>query len=166
MNYKRNGTREYFVGVDPSLTGNAIVIIDERGEYIEGKLIASHKDCYLNGEQRVWDVFNQVKYIANVVRLDSVYIEGLSYMSVSPTLFERCALLYSILMFLLEREVKYKIIPPMTLKKFVTGHGHAKKDQMMTAIKDRWGMEFTDDNLADAYGLARMALTNRGKSVY
>jgi len=149
---------KFFVGVDPSLTGNAIVIIDNKGNIHDTKLVSTHKECYLNGEQRVLDVFNEVKYIANVCRLEAVYIEGLSYMSVSPTLFERCGLLYLILTHLFEREVPYKIVPPTTLKKFTTDNGRADKKEMMKVAKSRWGVDFEDDNICDAYCLARMAL--------
>lgn len=48
-------------------------------------------------------------------------------------------------------------IPPMTLKKFAAGKGNAKKQEMLLQIYKRWGLEFNDDNAADAYALARLA---------
>lgn len=48
-------------------------------------------------------------------------------------------------------------IPPMTLKKFAAGKGNAKKQEMLLQIYKRWGIEFNDDNAADAYSLARLA---------
>jgi Holliday junction resolvasome RuvABC endonuclease subunit len=48
-------------------------------------------------------------------------------------------------------------IPPMTLKKFAAGKGNAKKQEMLLQIYKRWGIEFNDDNAADAYALARLA---------
>jgi Holliday junction resolvasome RuvABC endonuclease subunit len=48
-------------------------------------------------------------------------------------------------------------IPPMTLKKFASGKGTSKKQEMLLQIYKRWGMEFSDDNAADAYALARLA---------
>lgn len=48
-------------------------------------------------------------------------------------------------------------IPPMTLKKYATGKGNAKKQEMMLQIYKRWGVELNDDNAADAYALARLA---------
>jgi Holliday junction resolvasome RuvABC endonuclease subunit len=48
-------------------------------------------------------------------------------------------------------------VPPMTLKKYASGKGNAKKQEMLLQIYKRWGIEFNDDNAADAYGLARMA---------
>jgi Holliday junction resolvasome RuvABC endonuclease subunit len=48
-------------------------------------------------------------------------------------------------------------VPPMTLKKYASGKGNSKKQEMLLQIYKRWGMEFNDDNAADAYGLARIA---------
>lgn len=49
---------------------------------------------------------------------------------------------------------------PKALKKFVTGNASATKAEMVATIEQRWGATFpgNDDNLADAYGLARMGL--------
>ena len=41
-------------------------------------------------------------------------------------------------------------INPMTVKKFATGDGHAKKDKMMEFCRKRWQIEPGDDNEADA----------------
>jgi Holliday junction resolvasome RuvABC endonuclease subunit len=49
------------------------------------------------------------------------------------------------------------IVPPATLKKFVTGSGQATKSLMMKATKVYWGVETTQDDLCDAHGLARIA---------
>lgn len=48
-------------------------------------------------------------------------------------------------------------IPPMTLKKYATGKGNAKKQEMLMQIYKRWNIEFNDDNAADSYALARLA---------
>lgn len=48
-------------------------------------------------------------------------------------------------------------VPPATLKKFATGSGKASKQEVMSAVAKKWGPEFTDDNMADAFVLARMA---------
>ena len=38
-----------------------------------------------------------------------------------------------------------------------TGKGTAKKQEMLLQIFKRWGVEFNDDNAADAYALARLS---------
>ena len=50
------------------------------------------------------------------------------------------------------------IVAPSMLKKYVTGKGTGvQKNQMLLNIYKKWGIEFTDDNAADAYGLAKIA---------
>ena len=44
----------------------------------------------------------------------------------------------------------------MTLKKYASGKGNAKKQEMLLQIYKRWGVEFNDDNAADSYALARL----------
>jgi Holliday junction resolvasome RuvABC endonuclease subunit len=48
-------------------------------------------------------------------------------------------------------------IPPMTLKKYATGKGTAKKQEMLMQMYKRWNVEYNDDNAADSYALARLA---------
>lgn len=49
------------------------------------------------------------------------------------------------------------IVPPTSLKKFVTGKGTGvQKNQMLLHTYKKWGVEFTDDNAADSYALARL----------
>lgn len=54
---------------------------------------------------------------------------------------------------------------PTSVKLFATGRGDAKKPEVIRAVLERWGVDFTTlhpkvgEDLADAYTLARMALT-------
>ena len=65
---------------------------------------------------------------------------------------------YLIRIFLFQNNIKHKIIAPTELKKFVTGKGQCKKDLILLNVFKKWGVEFDNSDLADAYGLARMAL--------
>ena len=47
-------------------------------------------------------------------------------------------------------------VSPMTLKKFASGKGNSKKQEMLLQMYKRWGIEFNDDNAADSYALARL----------
>lgn len=58
------------------------------------------------------------------------------------------------------------IVPPANLKKYVTGKGTGvQKNQMLLAIYKKWGVEFTDDNAADSYALARL-VSGRAETAY
>jgi crossover junction endodeoxyribonuclease RuvC len=47
-------------------------------------------------------------------------------------------------------------VPPPSLKKFITGIGKGDKNQILLHVYKKWGFEASNDNVADAYGLARM----------
>lgn len=48
------------------------------------------------------------------------------------------------------------MVPPTTLKKFVTGKGNAEKSLMIREVYKRWGFDAADDNQADAVGLLQV----------
>ena len=49
------------------------------------------------------------------------------------------------------------IIPPTVLKKYITGKGTGvQKNQILLNVYKKWGVEFTDDNAADSYGIAHL----------
>lgn len=47
-------------------------------------------------------------------------------------------------------------VAPTTLKVFTTGNGHADKAAMMQSVRTRWGFDAPNDDVADAYALARV----------
>lgn len=50
-------------------------------------------------------------------------------------------------------------VSPSALKKFVTGKGNVKKEQVMKEVFKRWGFDAEDNNEADAFALAVMGGT-------
>lgn len=48
-------------------------------------------------------------------------------------------------------------IPPTSLKKFVTGSGNAGKEHIIAYLFKNYGIMHSDNDQADAYGLAQMA---------
>jgi Holliday junction resolvasome RuvABC endonuclease subunit len=146
-----------FVGMDPSYNGFAIVVLDKDANIIEQKLFGSNSE---ETEDRLMELEKEFKFIPNIVCLHSVCIEGPSYASNGAFVLQMGALHFMIRIMLKKREINYSIIAPGTLKKFVTGDGRAKKDLMLLKVFKKWGVEFADDNLADAYSLARLALEN------
>ena len=55
------------------------------------------------------------------------------------------------------------VVPPPSLKKFVTGKGNAKKNEMLLGVYKQWGVEFSDDNQADAFALEKFGLAYLGE---
>src|SRR3990167_3659041 len=47
-------------------------------------------------------------------------------------------------------------VAPTTLKKFVTGKGNAKKEQILAHVQKRWGEMFETNDAGDAFGLYKL----------
>lgn len=47
-----------------------------------------------------------------------------------------------------------------SLKKFTTGYGRASKEDMMKAVKEKWGWEAASDDEADAIALLNWGIAN------
>jgi crossover junction endodeoxyribonuclease RuvC len=152
-----------FVGIDPSYTGFAIVIIDKNGDVVEQRLLST--DSKKEADERIIDLEKDFKFVPTIFSLHSVCIEGPSFSSNGAFILQMGALHYYLRIFLLKKDIKFTIVAPSALKKFVSGDGRAKKDLMLLKVYKKWGVEFEDDNLADAYGLAQYALEeyNNGK---
>jgi Holliday junction resolvasome RuvABC endonuclease subunit len=89
-----------------------------------------------------------------------VAFEGLSFGSNRPGMVERTGLAYCVRLALWRAGVPFVLVPPMTLKKFVTGNGHAEKSQMLKAVfKNKiWQHDCQTDDEADACGCLHFAL--------
>lgn len=141
-------------GIDPSLTGTGVVILDEKREVVNSRLIKSKPT------EGTIPELNRIKHICLeattlVTGCDLVVMEGLAFMAHNTTaLVQLSALNYFIRDVLHFSNIPFVIVAPSTLKKFVTGKGNAKKDSMYLETYKRFGVSFTDDNLCDAYGLA------------
>jgi crossover junction endodeoxyribonuclease RuvC len=144
-----------FVGLDLSYSGTGLIVLDNIGEILEQKLIST--DSKDDTEDRLIQIENEIKFIPNIVGLKVVFVEGPSYSSRGDQMLQMGALNIFIRIFFRKNKVNYRVIAPPTLKKWVAKTGRAKKEMMLLHIYKRWGIEFENNNLADAYGLARMA---------
>lgn len=154
--------KEYYVGIDPSLTATGLIMLNENGEIAVEKLIKTYTEHYICPEQRLLDIMDNIIFLNTVYKLKYVYVEALSYMSQSTTLFERCGLLYLITTFLFSNDIPFKLIPPKSLKKWAVNNGNASKEIMMIDSGIRWSIKFEDDNICDAYNLAQMSRYREG----
>jgi len=145
-----------FVGIDPSYNSTGLIVLDQTGKIIEQKNFSTSKNKEI--EERIIEFEENISFVPMIINLESVFIEGPSFSSTGKYMLQMGALHYFLRIFLFKNKVNYKVIAPGTLKKFITGNGNAKKDLILLKTYKKWGVEFQINDLADAYGLARMAL--------
>ena len=143
-----------YAGVDLSLTGTGAVLIDQDAKIIQQRLIVTTPKKII--EQRIMDINTEV--LLSIPPFSIIYMEGLAFGARGSSMLELAALHYFIRITFLKNKDNYKVISPGALKKFVTGKGSAKKELMLLNVYKKWGESFKDNNICDAYCLARLAL--------
>lgn len=163
--------QEVTVGIDQSLTGFAFsaVSVESPSQHLTWVYKSPFK-----GVQRLDDIqtflFNRVELLMRERGNDimEVAMEGTVLASNSALVLGELSATVKLFFFEHFFETNHYIpappqhlrtplqIPPMTLKKYASGKGNAKKQEMLLQIYKNWGVEFNDDNAADAYALARL----------
>ena len=149
-----------FIGIDQSLTGFALCALSQKDP--KKHITWVYKSSYF-GIERLVDIqewlrehFDYLKENGNDIV--DLAMEGTVLASQAAlVLGELSATVRLTIHSYFDDFRKYPLkVPPMTLKKYAAGKGNAKKQEMLLQIYKRRGMEFLDDNAADAYALARL----------
>jgi len=179
-------SQKLYLGLDPSLNGYGMVVLDGAGKLVDYKLIHSgHKltkklmkdvaeDEHLEkidlDECKKSSLIDAHRLTAFEVFISEVYeeypnicgvaIEGYSHGSVGRV-FQLGEIGGITRVAAYKRGITFIEVPPTTLKKFATGKGNADKIQIAFAMNKGYGIDFSgytkSDNLFDAYALARFA---------
>jgi crossover junction endodeoxyribonuclease RuvC len=139
-----------YVGIDPS-SKTGLAIIDKQGNIINTQDVTTKEK---EDPQRFSDIAEKI--IDELQPNDLIAIEGFSYGSKGKGVSFQYGLGWIIRHLLLERGYEYTEVPPTSVKKFATGKGNTKKDEMVLPIYKKWGFEHTSDNVRDAFVLAQM----------
>ena len=157
-----------YIGLDISTkTGLAIINPDHpKGTSISTKQITSKK----TGMDRAHDIWNQVSILMNETvpghyafsKTFKIIIEGYGFtrtQNLIPLIEIGTVMRYN----LWTDGYNYIDVPPTSLKKFVTGKGNVKKEQMLKEVYKRFQIDCDTADEADAVGLAYfgMALDNK-----
>lgn len=137
------------IGIDPGTAQIGAVVIKDNSILYQGTWVPSVKET----ERIVWYRDELHKLILQCKVTDGV-IEGYSYMSKwrAHDLGEVGGV---IRVLFYDLKIPLMVVPPPTLKKFVSGKGNCQKDFMMLFAFRKWGKEFSDTHQCDAYCLAR-----------
>lgn len=151
------------LGIDPSLNGTGIVLLNSKGKIIYQKAIILNKTkkTTIKGFSRINYILSIIKEVINehqgLVKL--VIIEGYSFGSNrSRSVFDLGELGGIIKYYLYEKEISFVEVPPKFLKKYITGNGNADKLMMIDSVKNRYKENFDNDDICDAYALARLGI--------
>jgi crossover junction endodeoxyribonuclease RuvC len=142
------------MGIDLSLVETGIICLED-GEITLSRLVKS-KPSDEKEIERIQKIARQVTESILSYKPDLIVIEGLSYGSKNSTsLCQLAKLNFSVEIFCYQMGHRYLMVPPTTLKKFITGKGNAKKEVMLMKILKKYDLEFDNNNLADAFALAK-----------
>lgn len=141
-----------FLGIDQSVLHTGICILNEDAGVMHLGLIEPKN--IVNYERLVY-IRDELKQILHGRRFDVGVMEGYSYGSINKkfllgevgavikmTLFDHCDSCFD--------------AAPKQLKKFVCSRGSASKEDVIFSVEKQWGVVVDNDNLADAYVLARI----------
>lgn len=147
-------TDHVFIGVDQSYSGFAITLLSGN------KYFTVVRSSEFRGVERLNDLRRFLHDYIAFLEVKDAAIEGYAFGSQMANMLGELGGMVKLEFFNSVYGIaKYPlIIPPTTLKKYVTGKGQGiPKSQMVLHVYKKWGVEFSDDNAADSYALARLA---------
>jgi Holliday junction resolvasome RuvABC endonuclease subunit len=148
-----------YVGIDQSLTGFALSIIN--ADNVSQHSTWVYKSSY-SGVQRLADIATWLQMrLAPFPVVNDIAMENTVRASYAALVLGELAGTVRLTLWhmygLHELGKTPLLITPAMVTKFATGKGTASKQEMLLQIYKRWGVEFSNDNAADAYALARIA---------
>jgi Holliday junction resolvasome RuvABC endonuclease subunit len=148
------------IGIDPSLTGFALTAMSvEHGTFDtmlykppkRGITRLMHVEKWLTGK------FSEYEGLGHNIT-DAAIEDTVLHSYASLAMGELAATVKRSFFVYFANAAKFPMkVPPTVVKKFATDRGNAKKNEVMLAVYKSWGVEYSDDNMADSYVIARIA---------
>jgi len=139
-----------FMGIDQSYSGFAVTVLF--GDTYRTTVYKSDK----GGIERLKDIQGHLMNILySYEGVVDVAMEGYAFGSQMANMLGELGGMVKLT--LLDFGIYPLIVPPTNLKKYVTGKGNGiSKSQMLLQVYKCWDAEFTDDNAADSFALAKL----------
>lgn len=141
------------MGLDTS-TRTGVSVVDKDRNVLLGEQVTFPK---LRGWGRASAIAARIMELHAEYKPDLVVIENYGFANANSlvTLVEIGTI---IRYFLWQENIPYIDVPPNSLKKFVTGKGQAKKEEVMMYVLKRWDYTSKTNDIADAVGLGMFGL--------
>lgn len=142
-----------FLGCDLSLTGSGLVVIDANYKIIDSTLLSTP----LTGVERLAFLKKKfVDFISNY-KITQAAVEGGAYNEIGRIYqIGQWAGVAHLILF--ENNISFFEVPPLRVKKYVSGQGRKVTKQLVILdVYKQFKEEIRDDNIADAYVLSRIA---------
>lgn len=146
------------VGCDFGLRKSGIVLLDDNFEIASQNLLRVGEKT--KGAERLVEIEKGFDFIVRpFLNQDlDVFIEGYAYGAKYQR--ESLAELGGVMRrYLYLAKLNFWVIPPTSLKSYVTGTGKASKNYMKKCTKENWGQNFKNDDVCDAYGMAQLGMS-------
>lgn len=143
-------------GIDPSLQKTGLIIMNSQGKVLAEELIKPKK---LKSIARLKYIKDQLMKHLKEHKVTIVAIESYSFGSRGRATFSLGELGGVLRLALVENNYRYFDVSPSSLKSFVAENGAADKVMMRQAVIRKYRLDISEDNICDAYGLARMCLS-------
>lgn len=157
--------RRAVVGLDLSLTGTGVAIIDEHETVTRIVRSKGEKGATLADRSRRLDMLaRRITYLVPIGAL--VVVEQPAYSQTGGSHHDRSGLWWLIVHELSNAGWDVAEVTPGGLKKYATGKGNAPKDAVLAAVVKRYpDIDITDNNVADAVVLAAMGARHVGTPI-
>jgi len=154
-----------YLGIDQSLTSTGLAILSPVSA--EPVVLRTVEPKSLRGGARLAFIRKTISECLAGRSIAQAAMEGYNYGAGAGQLFELGEVGGIVKCLLAELDIPLISVAPSQLKKFVAHKSSADKDEMMAAVKDKWKLDIRQDDMADAYGLARVAsVYASGISIY
>lgn len=140
-----------YVGIDPS-GETGMVLLDRNGNYLDGFEIAPDTK---NKTIKICEIVEGI--MDNLELGDVIAIEGFSFGSKGKGIDFQFGLGHAIRLELYRQNINWIEVTPTQVKKFATGKGTTKKENMILPIMRHWNFEHDSNNMRDAFVLAQVA---------
>jgi Holliday junction resolvasome RuvABC endonuclease subunit len=143
------------LGCDPSLSATGIVVIDGAGNILFNEILKSKKIDV----ERLIDLRQQLLKIYSEMNIHLTVIEGYSFGSRTGQAFSLGEWGGVLKTALIDASIPFIITPPTQARKFMCGKGNLPKIMVPKEVYKKWKIDLDNDNLYDAYVLARVGLS-------